>query len=166
MVFSALKLTLFVTNGPHLALSVSACDRLGQEGFESIEDFSNFKDDQLYQAIKNTRISIPSVAAVLGAQDIVVVPGVSPISPCVVSEKLALHLKVTSIDFYYYHIIGCDRNMSNMHYTQSLRTLYIEWEALIKLSKETNTNVTHLGDIPDLRSDMNIHANILAFGTN
>ena len=45
MIFSAVLLNLLFTNGPQMALSVVTCDRLGQEGLESIEDFSDFKYD-------------------------------------------------------------------------------------------------------------------------
>ena len=99
MVFSAVQLTSFFTNGPQMALSVVARDRLGQEGLEYIKDFADFKDDQLYQAIKNMRAPIPGIYAVLGALDIVVVPGVAPIPPCIVSGNCTLCLKVTSLGF-------------------------------------------------------------------
>ena len=82
-----------------MELSVVARDRLGQEGIASIGDFADLKDDQLYQDINNTRTSIPSVAAVLGALVIVVVPGVAPIPPCIVSANCTLCLKVTSLVF-------------------------------------------------------------------
>ena len=110
-----------------MELSVVARNRLGQEVIASIGDFADLKDDQLYQEINNTRTSIPSVAAVLGALVIVVVPGVAPIPPCIVSEKCALFLKVTSTDFHYYHAIGRNRIPAIMNYTKILRTVYIEW---------------------------------------
>ena len=84
-----------------MALSVVSRDQLRHEGFESIKNFADFKDDQLHQAIKNMRTSIPDVDAVLGALDIVVVPGVSPIPPCIVSAKCALRLKDASLAFHY-----------------------------------------------------------------
>ena len=100
MVFSAVQLTSFFTNVPQMELSVVACDCIGQEGLESIEDSANFKDDQIYQANKNMWTSIPGVAEVIGALYIIVVPGVAPIPPCIVSEKCALRLKVTSLAFH------------------------------------------------------------------
>ena len=127
MVSSTVQLTLFFTNGPQVELSVVARDCLGQEGFESIKDFANFKDDQLYQAIKNMRTSIPGVASVLGALDIVMVPGVAPIPSCIVSAKCALRIKVASLAFHYYHAIGRHGFPANMKYTQVLRTFFIEW---------------------------------------
>ena len=90
------------------------------------------------------RTYIPGVAAMIGALDIVVVPGVASITPCIVSENCALRLKVAYLAFHYYHEIGRDRTPSNMNYTQVLRKFYIEWEALIKLSKETNPNAPHI----------------------
>ena len=135
-----------------MAIPVVARDCLGKEGLESIEDFSYFKDDQLYQDIKNMRTSIPGVSAVLSALDIVVVPGVATILPCIVSEKCALRLKVASLVFHYYHAIGCDRTPDNMNYTQVLMTFFIEWEALIKLSNDTNPDMPHLSNnIPPIK---------------
>ena len=97
MVFSAVQLTFFFTNIPQIALSVAAHDSLEQEGIESIDNFDDFKDDQLYPVIKNMRTSIPGVDAVLGVQDIAVVPGVAPITPCIFSAKCDLRLKVISL---------------------------------------------------------------------
>ena len=68
------------------------------------------------------------------------VPG-DPIPPCIVSAKCYLRLKVASLALHYYHTIGQDRTMSNMNYTQVLRTFYIDWEALVKILKETKPNV-------------------------
>ena len=127
-----------------MALSVVGRDCLGQEGLESINYFADFKYDQLYQAINKMRTSIPSVAAVLGGQDIVVVPVDSPITPCTVSAKCALRVKVASLSFHNYHAIGRDRTPANMNNNRVLRTFYIEWEALIKLSKDTKPAVPHL----------------------
>ena len=110
-----------------MALSVVARNRLIQAGLESIDCFVNFKDDQLYQDINNMSTSIPSVVAVILALGIVVVPGVAPIPPCIVSEKYDLRLKVVSLYFHYYHSIGCNITPANMNYTHSLRTSYIEW---------------------------------------
>ena len=98
------------------------------------------------------RTSIPGVSAVLSALDIVVVPGVATILPCIVSEKCALRLKVASLVFHYYHAIGCDRTPDNMNYTQVLMTFFIEWEALIKLSNDTNPDMPHLSNnIPPIK---------------
>ena len=144
MAFSALLLTSFSTNGPQMALSVVSHDFIGQEVLEYIKDFSDFKDEKLYQAIKNMRTSIPGVAAVIGARNIVVVPEVSPIPPCAVSEKCALCLKVASLAFHYYHAIGRNITTANMNYTQVLRTFYIEWEELIRLYKDKKYDVLHL----------------------
>ena len=73
------------------------------------------------------RTSVPRVSVVLGALDIIVVLGVATITPCIVSEKCALFLKVTSTDLHYYHAIGRNRIPAIMNYTKILRTVYIEW---------------------------------------
>ena len=144
MAFSAVQLFSFFSNIPHMALYVVAHDRLGKEGFEFIKDSADFYDNQLYQAVNNMRTSIPNIATVLCAQDIVVFPRVAPIPVCILSAKCALRLKLASLDFHYYHTICSNRTPANMNYTHVLRTFYIEWEAVIKLSKETKNDVPQM----------------------
>ena len=108
-----------------MVLSMVACNRLGQEGLESNNIFSNFNDDQIYQAIKKMRTYITGVAAVLGKRYIVVAPRVATISQCIVSTECSFRLKVTSLAFHYYRAIGRGRTPTNLKYTQVLRNFYI-----------------------------------------
>ena len=68
MVFNAQQLTSFFQNAPQMALTVDQRNRLAQEGLATIDDFVDFKEDQLIDAFKNMRIAIPGVPAVLDDQ--------------------------------------------------------------------------------------------------
>ncbi len=55
MVFNAQQLTSFFQNAPQMALTVDQRNRLAQEGLATIDDFVDFKEDQLTDAFKNMR---------------------------------------------------------------------------------------------------------------
>ncbi len=52
MVFNAQQLTSFFQNAPQMALTVDQRNRLAQEGLATIDDFVDFKEDQLTDAFK------------------------------------------------------------------------------------------------------------------
>ena len=133
--------TAFFTNGPQMALTPEQRNRLATEGLNVVDDFEDFKEDQIEQAIKNLRTPIPGIAAVTDAVGNVVTAAVPGIPPCLISARCALRLKVTSIAFHYYKEIGRDVTHQNMDYTNVLRGFYTEWEALLKLSTETKPDV-------------------------
>ena len=129
--------------------------RLQQEGLVTVEDFTDFKEDQLNQAYKNMRTSIPGVAGIPAVQaqmdpnnpGVILVPGVPPIPaipaipPVLVSARCALRLKVASIAYHYYRSIDRTPTPVNMNYTNVLRAFYVEYEALITLSEESKPDV-------------------------
>jgi len=55
----------FFDNGPQMALLPLVRTRLVAEGLETIEDFADFKKDQLKEAIKNLRTPIPGIIGVV-----------------------------------------------------------------------------------------------------
>ena len=65
MAFNAAQLTVFFTNGPQMALTATARGRLADEGLVTVDDFEDFKEDQLEIAIKNLRTAIPGIPAIL-----------------------------------------------------------------------------------------------------
>ena len=125
MVFNTQQLTAFFQNAPQMALSDTQRNRLAQEGLVTINDFADFKADQLSDAFKNMRTSIPGVPAVLDANGDIVTEAIPPIPPCVVSARCSLRLKVASIAFHYYASIGREVTPQNMNYTQVLRPFYV-----------------------------------------
>ena len=128
-------------NAPQMHLTVTMRARLALEGLETIFDFADFKKDQLNQAIKNMRTPIPGVAAVLDDAGIVVNEAIPAIPPCIVSAKCALRLQVASDAYHYYISIGREPTPANMNYNLVLRSFYVEWEALLRLSKESKPTV-------------------------
>ena len=155
MAFSAGQLNNFFLNGPQMGLTPIIRARLQQEGLVTVEDFTDFKEDQLSQAYKNMRTSIPGVAGIPAVQaqmdtnnpGVILVPGVPPIPaipaipPVLVSARCALRLKVASIAYHYYSSIDRTPTPVNMNYTNVLRAFYVEYEALITLSEESKPDV-------------------------
>ena len=90
MAFNQITTTSFFKNGPQMALLPLVRQRFSLEGLATIEDFADFKKDQLKEAIKNLRTPIPRVLAVCGDLEILAIP------PCIVSAKCALRLQVAS----------------------------------------------------------------------
>ena len=142
--------TPFWENRDQMSLPVAVRLRLTDEGLSTIYDFSDFKTDQISQAFKNMRMSIPpvpGVAAVVDGQGVEVFPAVPPIRGVLgisISAKCALRLKIASIAYHYYVSIGRNQTTNNMHYTNVLKSFYVEWEAVVKLSKEDKPNVPKL----------------------
>ena len=144
MVFTNVQNDNFFTNGPQMALNADARNRLAAEGLVRVEDFEDFKEEQLEDAIKNLRTAIPGVPAVLDAGGNVVPPAIPPILPCLISARCHLRLKVASIAFHYYRSIDREPNSQNMNYSTTLRGFYTEWEAINKLKDEDRPDVPAL----------------------
>lgn len=141
MAFNNAELTNFFENGPQMALTNAARVRLAAEGLGTIEDFDDFKDDQLDVAVRNLRTSIPGVPATVDAAGNVLVPAIAPILPCLVPAKCILRLKVASTAYHYYKDTARTPTSANMNYTRVLKTFHTEWEAIIKQSKEDKPTV-------------------------
>jgi hypothetical protein len=147
VVFNANQLDSFFQNGPQMSLTVPVRVRLAQEGLTSITDFADFKEDQLTDAFKNMRTSIPGTAMIpahLGPDNAVLIPAIPAIAavrPILVSAKCALRLKIASVAYHYFDSIGRDHTPANMNYTQVLKDFYIEYEAVIALAKEKKPDV-------------------------
>ena len=137
----------FFTNGPQMSLSNALRTRLATEGLTTIADFSDFKKDQLNNAFKNMRTSIPGVPAVPETRDAnnvllqALVPAIPAIPPTLVSAKCALRLKVASTAFHYYESIGRDINAPNMNYSTVLKDFHTEYESVVALSDEKKPDV-------------------------
>jgi hypothetical protein len=141
MPFTAAQLTSFFENGPQMSLTAIQRNRLSAEGLATIDDFMDFKEDQLDDAAKNMRTAIPGVPAVLDANGTEITAALPPTLPCLISAKCSLRLKVASIAFHYYMSIDRNPTPTNMNYTSVLRPFYVEWEALLKLSDESKPDV-------------------------
>ena len=141
------KTDSFFTNGPQMSLSNSVRTRLATEGLTTVADFSDFKEDQLNNAFKNMRTSIPGVPAIPEVRDAnnviqqALVPAIPATPPTLVSAKCALRLKVASTAFHYYESIGRDINAPNMNYSTVLKDFHTEYESVVALSDEKKPDV-------------------------
>ena len=153
MPFTAAQNTSFFTNGPQMALSNAARQRLALEGLTTVEDFEDFKEDQIKEALKNMRVSIPGVpdipgiAAILnpdGTVQVAAIPAIQAIPaipPLLISAKCSLRLKSASAIYHYYSSVACTPTPANMNYTLVVKPFYVEHEAIQKLSKEDKPDV-------------------------
>ena len=145
--FTDNQLTAFFTNAPQMALSDAVRTGLAQEGLTTVGDFADFKSDQLGDAYKNMRTSIPGVPGIpeqRNADNVVTaeaVAAIAAIPPVLVSAKCALRLKIASLAYHYYTSIGRDLTPANMNYTLVLKDFYTEYEAAISLAKENKPDV-------------------------
>lgn len=137
----------FWLDDDQMSLTAEERTSLSHEGLETISDFLDFKDDELTQAFKNMRISVPPVAgvdAVVDAEGEVVSPAIPSFPgkrPVALSTKCMKRLKIASKAYNYYNSIGRVRNTINMHFTQTLKVFWIEYESITKLIKETKPDV-------------------------
>ena len=93
--------TAFFMNGPHMALPNNIRARLVLEGLVNVDDFDDFKEDQLNQAFTNMRTAITGITAVVASGGVAYVPAVSTIPPVLVYAEYALRIKVASIAYHY-----------------------------------------------------------------
>ena len=130
--FNNAQLEAFFSNVGQMGLPPQVRERLSTEGLTTIDNFKDFKDDELQAAFKNMRTSIPGLPAVLKqlnargniiADAVLAIPG---ILPYLTSARCALRLKIASNAWHYYTSIGRDINLANMNYNTVLKGFHIE----------------------------------------
>ena len=141
MVFTPAQLDHFFLNGPQMDLTPAIRARLAAEGLVTVDDFLDFKEAQLEQAIKNMRTSIPGIPAQVDPAGAIVIPAVPPIPPIIVPARSAHRLKIASIAFHYYRDTAREPTPPNMNYSTVLRGFYDEWEAIVTLGKQDKPSV-------------------------
>ena len=120
---------------------------LAEQGLEVMMDFADFGRDELEQALKNMRTSIPGIPetpAVVDANGTVTtpaIPAVDPVLPVILPAKSIHRLTVASIAWEYYTNTSRVVTHTNMHYTNVLKSFYTEWKAIISMSEETPADV-------------------------
>ena len=124
-----------------MALPRTVRGRLAVEGLEYIRDFEEFKEDQLTQAFKNIRMTIPAAAGIqaeLNDDGTEIFPAVPPIPAqpgLIISAKCSMRLKIASKAWHYYKSIDRAVTPLNMHFVQVLKDFNIEHEAITKRAK-------------------------------
>ena len=139
--FTHNQATDFFTKIPWLSLQNNISDRLLLEGLINVDNYDDFKEDQLKKSVKNIHIDITVIPAVSDYGSAADITAVSPIPPVLVSAKCDLRLKVLSIANHYYVSIGRTVTPSNINYTNVLKGFNVEYKALITIFKDINTNV-------------------------
>ena len=120
---------------------------LAAQGLADVGDFFDFGKDELDQAIKNMRTSVPGIPAVAEVTDnngnvtTAAVPAVPPVLPVIMPAKSTHRLEVASLAWHYYTDTSRAITTANMHYTNVLQSFYTEWKAIISMSKETPPDV-------------------------
>ena len=97
------------------------------EGIINVDNFDDFKEDQLNQAFKNMHTPITGIPAVAAAGGDTAVPEVDHIPSVLVYAKCDLRLKVALIAHHYYVSTGKAVTPANMNYTNVLKGLNIEY---------------------------------------
>ena len=141
MAWNGATTTAFFENGPQMNLTPVQRGRLAGEGLTNVEDFADFKAEQIDDAIKNLRVSIPAVAAVAAVGGAPAVPAVPAVLPCLISAQCQRRLNVASVAWHYYESIGRQQTPQNMNYSNVLRQFYTEWESIELLKDEDKPEV-------------------------
>ena len=119
LVFITKNFDKFFNNGHHMAIDDYQRQILGIEALDTMEEFSDFKEDQIEKFIKNIRNSIPGVPAVIAADGTVDVSTAPEVTTCIILKKITLRLKI-------------ERYPINMNYNSVLLNFNVECKALIK----------------------------------
>ena len=107
MPLAALQLTQFFISGVQMDLSAAMRNALAAQVLTTLDDFSDFRKEELEQAIKNMRTTIPGVPAIPavlannGNVLVAAVPAIPPILPLIMPAKSAHRLLVASVAWHY-----------------------------------------------------------------
>ena len=130
-----------------MALTPDQRASLSTQGLASIDDFAEFGKDELEEAVKNMRTAIPAIPAVAEQRDnnnnviVAAVAAVPPVLPVIMPAKSTFRLMVASIAYAYYTDTSREVTHTNMHYTNVLKSFYVEWKALVAMTKATAPDV-------------------------
>ena len=147
MTLTALQHTHFFTAGIQMGLSDVQRAALDAQGLSEVDDFVDFGKDELDQALKNMRISIPGIAAVVevtneaGIVTTPAVPAVAAIPPIIMPAKSAHRLEVASVAWHYYTDTSRTITNANMHYSNTLKNFHIEWKAISSMAAASSSDV-------------------------
>ena len=141
MPFSTNELNAFFEQAGQMALARRVRNRLAQEGLAEIDDFSDFKEEQLMQAFRNMRTSISGAPEQPRNGRNCGVSAIEATNSNLVYAKCTLRLKVASFAYHYYDSIGREHTPANMHYTRVLKDFYTDYKALLDLKDEDKPDV-------------------------
>ena len=111
----------------------------------------DFKSEQVKDTLKNMKSAIPGVLGVPqmidshGRVQFAAVQSIPTTQGVNVSTKCSHRLKIAQVAFHFYRSIGISFTYStNMYYQYVLKDFYVEWDAIVKFSKENKPEVPKL----------------------
>ena len=147
MALTAGEQTSFFTVGTQMGLTAVQRLALAAQGLATTDDFADFGKDELKEALKNMRTSIPGIQAaeaVLGPRGAVLtaaVEAVAAIPPIVLPAKSTHRLEVASLAWHYYTDTSRIVTNTNMHYNNVLKDFYVEWKAITSMASSTPADI-------------------------
>ena len=132
--------TAFFTAGTQMGLTAGQREALASQGLTTVDDFADFGKEELDQALRNMRTSIPGIPAIpavvnnRGREVTAGVPAVPPILPVILPARCSHRLLVAAIAWHYYTDTGRNVTAQNMHYNNVLKDFYVEWKAIVAMS--------------------------------
>ena len=147
MVLTPLQLTSFFTVGTQMGLTAVQRNALAAQGLATTDDFADFGKDELKEALKNMRTSIPGIPAVVavaaarGIAEVAAVDAVPAIPPIVLPAKSTHRLEVASLAWHYYTDTSRTVTSTNMHYNNVLKDFYVEWKAINSMASTSPADI-------------------------
>lgn len=147
MTLTAAQTTQFFIAGTQMDLSHDQRAALAAQGLNSLDDFSDFGKDELDQALKNMRTSIPPIQYVAEQRNIagdVIAPAIQAepgTRAMIMPAKSAHRLEVASIAWQYYTDTARSVTSINMHYNNVLKNFHLEWKAIMSMSTGSKPDV-------------------------
>ena len=134
--------TAFFTNGTQMGLTVDQRTALAEQGLTIVDDFADFGKDELKEALRNMRTSIPGIpgtAAVIepvtGTEITPAVAAVPPVLPVILPARCTQRLTVAAVAWHYYTDTDREVTAANMHYNNILKDFHLEWKAITAMAE-------------------------------
>ena len=132
-----------------MGLSASQRTALAAQGLTIVDDFADFGKDELTEALKNMRTSIPGVpgtpaVVVAGVETVAAVPPIAPILPVVLPARCTHRLLVAAVAWHYYTDTGREILAANMHYNNVLKDFHLEWKAITAMAETSASDVPRI----------------------
>ena len=114
MPFTTAELTAFFTQAGQMGLTAAQHRALAAEGLSTMDDFRDFRKEELLVAFKNLRDTYP------------------------IPTRITTRLLMASIAYHYYADTTRVVDYIYMHFTNVLREFNIEWKAIMSLKDQDN----------------------------
>ena len=130
-----------------MGLTVAQRTALAAQGLSLVDDFADFGKDELKDALRNMRTSIPGVPAVAAVNDAEgneltpAIAAIPPVIPVILPARCTHRLLVAAVAWHYYTDTGRDVDAANMHYNNVLKDFHIEWKAITAMAELSSPSV-------------------------